>query len=95
MEGGDVDDFAWFRLFFLFGIFVSGVLAFVADGVDGGVVELLDVFGVVVDFLGLDFAGADGLVGLGLVDRGGAADGVKRDVGHRGLRGERVPIHRL
>jgi hypothetical protein len=52
------------------------------DGIDGGVVEFFDVLGVVDIFLGLDFSGAEGFVGLALDGGEGIGDGGGGDVGH-------------
>ena len=81
-KGSDVYDVFFLFLLFVFGKVVVGVLLFVADGVDGGVVEFLDVFGVVAVFLGLKAFGADGFVGRLLLDRRGISDGVEWNVGH-------------
>ena len=54
----------------------------VADGVDAGVVEFIDLFGVVEGFGGLDLAGAHGVVVLTLEWRDDGGDGVGRNLGH-------------
>jgi hypothetical protein len=80
---GDVE-VGVFRVFGILGVVILGLLlvlfllVLVGDGVEG-IFEFLDVFGVVLGFLGLDFFGAQGFVGLAVDGGEGVGDGVVGD----------------